>query len=108
MLTETSLQTQLTVNAFCRSHTPPIKASFMSVDIKLAYCTLVVFVCLESWSLGIIVINCIDMCISICSSLVLMSMASSVGRSVTLDPVLMFMIQMEKNHVKCLSEILQR
>jgi len=29
VLTETSLQTQLTVNAFCRSHTPPVKVSLI-------------------------------------------------------------------------------
>jgi len=33
VLTEASLQTQLTVNAFCRSHTPVIKVSFVFVDL---------------------------------------------------------------------------
>jgi len=35
VLTEASLQTQLTVNAFCRSHTPVIKASFTVVTVDL-------------------------------------------------------------------------
>jgi len=45
VLTETSLQTQLAVNAFCRSHSPPIKASFTFVyatSPKLIYSLIVV------------------------------------------------------------------
>jgi len=35
VLTEANLQTQLTVNAFCRSHTPVIKVHFIFVSIDL-------------------------------------------------------------------------